>query len=578
VNGRLALVTSLALAAALAAACSSGRDSLGGTDRGNAPERMRYKPSFRDLAAHASTSGAVRSFTARADGTAVFHARLVGGEPEPPNGFGDLVLDVSRVAALRRPWGDRTRVSVELRVARAFTGDFGRAHRARLFLEDARGRRLMLPNALIVDRPAATNGWIRLEGRPTTRIPIPLGHTDPGFDARRVVAIGVNVEAGRRDGVVADGDIELRSLEVTFHPPIEPRILPSDPAIVAGEGERARRMQARWNARLGDRARDLIAGVNLPYPGPLGPDGNAMQLYGTFLEAREAWHGESWDLSNEAVRASLRADLARIRETFGERAIVRVCLFGDLRSGVELDARGVPVRVTERALAATRTLFDIAAEERVLLVPMWLDFLIADGVTHQGPNGAWRVGEHPELVVDPAKRARLLGAFEAYTRALAGHPSVLAWEVMNEPENALAVVTPEHFADLQAFLRDGVDAIHRAGELATVGHRNPLDAARFARGRIASDLGQAHFYPRLETRSAPFDLGAPPGRAFGSIPSGWGESPARPGRIAADLERARHAGHRFLMFWSWRSDDSTGDGLRVRAYSDEIRRALETRR
>src|SRR5688572_19292658 len=105
---------------------------------------------------------------------------------------------------------------------------------------------------------------------------------------------------------------------------------------------------------------------------------------------------------------------------------------------------------------------------------------------------------------------------------------------MNEPENAAAVVTLEHFEDLQTFLAEAVDAIHRAGELATIGHRNPLDAEAFMRGRVATDLGQAHYYPWLETRPAPFGLDARPTDAFGAIPGGWGEAPVRPGFVADD--------------------------------------------
>ena len=119
-----------------------------------------------------------------------------------------------------------------------------------------------------------------------------------------------------------------------------------------------------------------------------------------------------------------------------------------------------------------------------------------------------------------------------------------------------------------------VEAIHRAGELATVGHRSTEDASRFARGRVASDLGQAHFYPLLDTRlnPTPFATRMPP--AFGPLPAGWGEAQARPGQIAAQLEAARRAGHRYLLFWSWRGHEPTGDGFAVKPYTKEIGRAL----
>jgi len=147
--------------------------------------------------------------------------------------------------------------------------------------------------------------------------------------------------------------------------------------------------------------------------------------------------------------------------------------------------------------------------------------------------------------------------------------------VMNEPENAAAAVTLEHFADLQRLQVAVVDAIHAAGELATVGHRNTEDAARFARGRVASDLGQAHYYPLLDTRPNPTPFATPMGPAFGPLPAGWGEAQARPGKIAGQIQEARGAGHRYLLLWSWRGHEPTGDGFAVKPYAAELGTALQ---
>lgn len=518
-------------------------------------------------------AGAVQRFepSSSAPTSGVMRVRLDTGAPVP---FGELVFDVSGESALARSWDGAARVAAEIRVAPAFAGDFGRPHRARVALEDANGKRMYLPNRLLADRPSATDGWIRLGGRPTTRVPIPLGHTDDGFDASRVVAIAINVEAGKREGVVVDDAIEVRDVRVTFGEDTTAAILPVDDAILEGEADRAARMEARLNERLGARASQILVGVNLPYPGPVGPEGKPLQLYGVFLHQPRAWGDVHWDMRHPPVVRALRDDFRAIRRVFGAGALVRVCLFGDLRAGMTFDDDGTPREVTPEARASLRVLLDTAARERVLLIPMLVDFLMADGVERQGPDGAWEVGERPELVTDARKRAALFAAFESMIREVAGHRAVLAWEVMNEPENAEAVVTPESFVELQRFLAEGVDAIHRAGELATVGHRNPLDAARYMRGRLATDLGQAHFYPRFETAPAPFDLGHDARAAFGAVPHGWGETPLRPDLVADELVAARDAGHRYVMFWSWRGDDSTGDGFAVRAHERAIRDAL----
>jgi hypothetical protein len=162
-----------------------------------------------------------------------------------------------------------------------------------------------------------------------------------------------------------------------------------------------------------------------------------------------------------------------------------------------------------------------------------------------------------------------------FVRAFAGHPAVLAWEVMNEPENAAAAVTPEHFAELQRLQIAVVNAIHDAGELATIGHRNLDDAARFARGRAATDLAQAHYYPLLDTRPNPVRFAAPMAPAFGPLPAGWGEAQALPRRIAAQIRDARRSGHRYLLLWSWRGHEESGDGFAVKPYTEELRAALK---
>jgi hypothetical protein len=65
--------------------------------------------------------------------------------------------------------------------------------------------------------------------------------------------------------------------------------------------------------------------------------------------------------------------------------------------------------------------------------------------------------------------------------------------------------------------------------------------------------------------------------AFGPLPAGWGEAQARPGRIARQIQDARRAGHRYLLLWSWRGHEDSGDGFLLAPYADEIKRALLAR-
>jgi hypothetical protein len=522
-------------------------------------------------------SGGVRAFHPRPGG-GTMDVRLRGSMLGPRDKSGDVLFDVRKSALGRLPWGNRTLVTAEIRVAPAFVGEgkrnWYRAHRGRLFVVDARGKRLYLPNTAIVDRPASTDGWLKLSGRPSADVPAPLGFMDAGFDAAKITGVGIAVEAFNREGEIVEGPIELRDLKVTFEPVATSTVLPPDPAIIAGEAERGARMNARLEQRCGVGPKGMAVGVNLAWPTAKAPDGDDLQLYGQTLDASDKWWDRRWDLGEAAVADSVRADFRAIKATFGAGAVVRVWLLADLRAGMTFDAQGDPVRVTERARANMKVLLDLAAAEQVVLIPVLLDFGLADGVNKMGPDGAWKVPERPDLIVDEGKRKRLVAVLEDFVKGFAGHPAVLAWDVFNEPENAVAVVTPRNFGALQSLIKELVDAVHRQGEFATVGHHDVPDPQKFFRGRVASDLGQAHYYPFVETRGNPTPFGVKMDKTFGALPAGWGEVQARKGQIAAQVDAARNAGHRLLMFWSWRGHQSTGDGFAVQPYADEIKRAV----
>jgi hypothetical protein len=563
-SSTISLVTSAALAAGLLAARLLVAAPAGAVEGALDLARTPF-----------TVSGAVKAFAPSGPGAGTMTVRLRGSMLGLAGKSGELLFDLRKTPLAGRAWNNRARVSAELRVSPPFVGpgkrNWSRAHRARLFLADAAGKRLYLPNAPIVDRPKSTDGWLRLEGRPTVDVPMPLGFVDRGFDPGRVTGLGVNVEAFNREGELVSGPIELRDLRVEAEEPVAAQVAPEDPAVAAGEAERARRMEARLRERCGP---GLAIGVNLAWPTAVAPNGEEMQLYGRILDGGTKWWDRYWDAGDEAVVASLRKDFGEIRETFGPGAVVRLWLFSDLRAGMTFDPAGNPLAISERARANMTALLRIAVEEKVVLLPVLLDFHLADGRARTGPDGAWQVGERPELITDPDKRKRLVKVLEDFVRSFAGHPAVLAWDVMNEPENAAAVVTPARFAALQALLRELVDAVHRAGDLATVGHHDVPDPTRFFRGRLPVDLGQVHHYPFLETRPNPTPFAVRLAPTFGALPAGWGELEASPGRIAAQITEARRAGHRLFLFWSWRGHQEGGDGYAVKPHAAEIRRAL----
>ncbi len=526
----------------------------------------------------ARISGAVKRFVPAGAEGGTMTVRLRGSMLAPPGKAGEVLFDLRKTSLGQVPWSNRARLSAEVRVSPSIVGEgkrnWYRAHRARLFVADVRGRRVYLPNISIVDRPKATDGWLPLGGMPTADVPMPIGYQDEGFDGNRVVGLGVNVEAFNREGEIVEGTVELRGLKVSFETPITPRVMPPDPAINAGEAARAAAMNERLRARCGLGDKEMAVGVNLAWPTARSPAGEDLQLYGRILDGGTRWFDKLWDIGEPLVAESLRTDFREIRATFGRGAVVRLWLLADLRSGMEFDAAGDVVKVTDRARTNMKALLDLAVAEGVVLIPVLLDFGLADGVSRTGPDGAWQVNERPDLITDAGKRKKLVNALEAFMRPFAGHPAVLAWDVMNEPENAAAVVTPAHFADVQALVRELVDAVHRVGDLATVGHHNVIDPQRFFRGRVASDLGQVHYYPFLETRPNQTPFGERMGPTFGPLPAGWGELQVIRGQLARQLSSASKAGHRLFLYWAWRGHQETGDGFEVKPHADEIKAAL----
>ncbi len=458
-------------------------------------------------------------------------------------------------------WLSRLTLAARLSLQGGAAASPYRPARIRLALRDGHGDRIHLPHARL-ERPAG--GILQLRGTPwLPSLPIPLGARSSTRPLRPPIEVGLHVEAGRRTGRPERWRVHWRSLRLMLaaRPFPPPRLPPRDPneRIRA----RARRTRARWHRRYGTRR--FVLGVDLPHPAMRAPDGTEVPLYGVWLDAPERWYGQWPDLRNPRVVASLEADLHAIGRILGPGALVRVFLFADLRAGLRFAEDGTPLAVTERARRAFVTLLRLAERHDVVLLPVLLDFTLADGRHREGPEGRWRVGERPDLVLSTRKRRWLWRAMARFVAPFARHPAILAWDLVNEPMHAAAVVRPGRLTSWLRFLREGAERLAATGAPLTIGYRDPM-VSRWLLGRLPIHLGQAHFYPMLDGLPAPFGLGLPARGAFGPLPGGWGELPLRPERWRDDVRRARHAGHRFALFWSWRGDGVRADGLAVRPH------------
>ncbi len=469
-----------------------------------------------------------------------------------------------------QPWDGRASLRADVRLEGGARASPFRPGKLRLALRAPDGGRWHLPHARL-ERPAG--GRLTLRGVVDRRLPIPLGSRLPGRRHAPPDAVGLRFEHGLRAGPPERWAVTLRSLTVALRArPRPPEVLPL-PAT--RPGQRARRGEARLRARW-TRA-SFRVGVNLPQPFFRSPDGQRVPLYGVWLAAPKRWYGRHPDLRDPEVLASLQAALREVAALFGPGAPVRLVLFADLRAGLRFGPDGTPRGVDPRAVESFERLLEAAEAADVVLLPVLLDFTLADGRSREGPDGRWKVGERVDLVLSARKRRALWNVLASFVRRFAGHRHILAWDLVNEPMNAAAVVRPGRLGAWVRFLRQGAERIGRTGAVLTVGHRDPMTAGRFG-PLLPVHLAQAHFYPEIDGLPAPFSLRFPPRRAFGALPGGWGELPLRPGRLLEDLRAARAAGHRFALLWSWLGDAPRGDGLAVRPHRREIRDALETLR
>jgi hypothetical protein len=258
-------------------------------------------------------------------------------------------------------------------------------------------------------------------------------------------------------------------------------------------------------------------------------------------------------------RAVLRDALGRLAGR--GVAAVRWFMLADGRAGLEESASGevtgldqcvcrdanAALEELERAgLRAIFVLFDFHWFTRACSV---------DGV---------RLGGRGRLAADPAVRPLLLERVVDPLLARYGrHPSILAWDVINEPEWVTrSLRLPPRPSEvprgaMRAFIRDVVDLIHdRTAHAATVGSASAA-TLRLVEG-LGLDVYQAHWYDRL-AKQAPLDR--PVANLGLDRPVLLGEFPTRGSRRAPGeiLDMARQAGYAGALAWSALAGDDASD-------------------
>jgi hypothetical protein len=287
-------------------------------------------------------------------------------------------------------------------------------------------------------------------------------------------------------------------------------------------------------------------GVNLPWLG-----------YGGDFGAN-CWR-PGGGVSQPDRRAVLRAALGGLA---GKGvSVIRWFMLADGRAGLRESPSGELLGLDDFVLRDA----DAAIEEldraglRAIFVLFDFHFFkpssIVDGVAAGGRSS---FGE------DPVLRGRLLQhavtpLLERYGR----HPSILAWDVINEPEWVTQSARPSFRRSgvpreaMRAFIRDTVALIHdRTSHAATVGSASTRTLS-LVEG-LGLDVYQAHWYDRLAKRAP---LERPVAELGLDRPLILGEYPTRGSRRspAEIVEIARSAGYAGALAWSALANDEASD-------------------
>ncbi|MEL6343683.1 MAG: hypothetical protein AAFV53_11170 [Myxococcota bacterium] len=290
-----------------------------------------------------------------------------------------------------------------------------------------------------------------------------------------------------------------------------------------------------WIALLGcgppgERSQPFYVGVNYPW-----------RHYGIDF-GTTAWG----DLGVENNAAAIDADFAMLAD-HGIEA-VRWFLLADGRAAPTFDADGTPIGIDPDAMDDLEMALTIADDHGVQILWVLTDFHWCapqervDGVV---------LGDHADAIRNRQKRQRLMeDVFRPILATFGDHPSVLGWEVMNEPEWAIKWdwigETP-----MIAFVEETAALIaEETDRPSTVGSASIADMGALWADRNLDWL-QYHDYSWLRDH--------PPASMVDDMPVLLGEVPTANGDLAGAMDAAWERDYLGAWGWSLNGDDEESD-------------------
>jgi Cellulase (glycosyl hydrolase family 5) len=290
----------------------------------------------------------------------------------------------------------------------------------------------------------------------------------------------------------------------------------------------------------------FIAGVNYPWY-QYGAD------FGT-----TAWGHQG--VSNPSTAAGIDKDFAYLQSQ--KVLLVRWYLFCDGRAGLVYGKDGRVTGVDDYLFKDIDAAINLAEEHNIHLMLVLVDYTFFNKAKYLGNV---KVGGHADIAKDGAKRqAYLDNALKPMLERYASNPTIVAWEVNNEPEWAMQIPIAQirnlvsnriPVATMQSFVVEQVKYVHMyAHQPATVG--SAMRSMIFDYWTDAKlDFYDFHYYPYMELTQSAYDV---PAASLGlDKPLLIGELPTKNGFVGIKdyLTAARKNRYAGAIAWSLRAED-----------------------